>query len=140
MCSQPLGGTPVSAQVTGGVRDAARRAILRGARTRSTIEAMEPFGAEDFETLVFRILFRIDVKLAAVSAGRPRNSRPASRTMADETTKKSFLSLSPEEMDEVVRRDLVAWIEHHERRAEERARRRARRQRWLGWIRPRPRA
>jgi hypothetical protein len=56
--------------------------------------------------------------------------------MRDETTtKKSFLSLSPEEQDEVVHRDLVSQIEYYERRAEERARRRARRERWLGWLR-----
>ena len=60
--------------------------------------------------------------------------------MENETTTKSFLSLSPEEQDELVHRQLVAAIEYYEHRAEERARRRARRQRWLGRLRLRPRA
>ena len=55
--------------------------------------------------------------------------------MENQTTTKSFLSLEPQERHELVQHQLAERIAYYERRDEERARRRARRQRWLAWLR-----
>jgi hypothetical protein len=52
----------------------------------------------------------------------------------EQETAKSFLDLDPEERSEFIQRQLEARIRYHEQRAREQAARRARRQRWLGWL------
>ena len=52
-----------------------------------------------------------------------------------ETSTKSFVDLDPEERSEVIQRALANRIRFYEQQAAQRAARRERRQRMLGWLR-----
>ena len=52
----------------------------------------------------------------------------------------SFVDLDPKERHEVIQRQLAARIRFYEQKDRERAARRERRQRLLGWLRLRPKS